>query len=206
MNLLILAKGEVRDEELSRARMWEGYKPSVYVFIGKSKLAEINPEISEILDGAYLTNARFSGRTDQLDSDLEAGELHVPGWDEHFLKLIEGRMIYFAITPLQHMHFSNGLDVLFFSMIVFSPLLGLVALFLVIYRVTRMELDVSPESRKILSYVLPPTITIFVAFLPGIFAAMAMFSLFFLGAGFALYLALKVVGMIFRAEVESKER
>jgi hypothetical protein len=198
INLFILANGILKGEDLRKAGMWLGIRPVAYTFLDESKLREVNPEIAEILDGAYLTNARFSGRTEQLEKDLEASELHTPGIYEHLVKFTEGTTIYFCLSPLSAFHYSGGFDVLFFSIIVFSPMLGFVALFLIVHLGVKRELNVSPESRRILSYVIPPALTIFVALLPGIFAAIAMFILFFLGVGFALYLSLKAVGTIFR--------
>ncbi|MBO8181867.1 MAG: DUF2330 domain-containing protein [Archaeoglobus sp.] len=200
VNLFILGEGEVRNEDLEKAGMWKGYKSSVYTFISKSKLMEINPEIAEILDGAYFTNARFGGETNQLENDLEVSELWVPGLYEHLVKAVEGTTIYFCLSALGTFQHVGGIDVLFFSIIVFSPILGFPTLFLIVYRGVRTELNVSPESRRILSYIIPPVLTIFVALLPGIFAAIAMFMLFFLGLGFALYIAFKAVGIIFRTE------
>jgi len=89
INLFILSKGIVEQEELKRFSFWGAKGYDDYIHLSKSELKEVNPQISEILDEAYFTNARYIGNTGSAD----------------------------------------GFGLIFFSVLIFSVLLGFPAIF-----------------------------------------------------------------------------
>jgi len=193
INLFLLANGIVMQEDLKRVRMWEIRNPSVYTFLSKSQLAEVNSQIAEILDGAYVVNAYYVGNTAHLVDDLEAYKLHIPGIHEHLAKLLEGTTIYLCLSAFSALNM--GRFTLFASIMVFSPLLGFLAVFYILHRAIKSpKVEIrNAKIRKYLSYIVPALVTILTALLPGILAFMSIFILFFLGVVFALYIAVKVI-------------
>ncbi len=114
INLFILSKGVVKREDLRRFGFWAtGY--SDYIYLSKSESKEVNPQISEILDGAYFVNARYIGNTEKLSQDFEIKEVYTPTLSDLLAKFLRETLILQCLAAFSALGNANGFELILFS-------------------------------------------------------------------------------------------
>lgn len=193
INLFILSKGIVEQEELRRFGFWGAKGYGDYIHLSKSELKEVNPQISEILDEAYFTNARYIGNTEKLNQDFEIKEIYTPTFSDFLIKFLEKTMVFQCFAAFSALGSADGFGLIFFSVLIFSVLLGFPAIFYIAESSMNAFLKGKVEKRRsFISHSVAAILTAFFALNTGFFAVISAILLFFFGISFGIHFSVKL--------------